>query len=505
MRYCMHSRRSGILLHISSLSTRYGIGDLGPEAYRFVDFLADSGQTYWQILPLNPTDPGSDNSPYLSISAFAFNPYLISPDLLIASGLLEEEECRPLPESGGNTILHEEVIAYKNRLFDLAFRRFKKQTDQKAFLRFCQDQKKWLDPFAQFAALRDHFNNAAWTDWPEPFRDRDEGAMDALTEKLSGVRQRSKFLQYIFHNQWRDLKTYCRKKGVRILGDIPIYVALDSVDVWDNPGIFKLDEEKRPRFVAGCPPDYFSETGQLWGNPVYDWEALRADGFSWWIDRIRRNVALFDFMRIDHFRGLVGYWEIPAGEKTAINGRWIPAPAVALLSRMKETCPDLPFFAEDLGVITPDVVEVMNRFDLAGMKVLQFAFGGNVASSPYIPYNVPKKSVLYTGTHDNNTVRGWFEYESSDAERDKLFRYIGHPISAEQAPDTFIRLALSSPADTAIVPIQDVLGLGPEHRMNNPSKTGGNWKWRLAPGQMDYSLSPKWKEMAEIYGRMRDG
>lgn len=497
----MNQRRSGILLHISSLSSPHGIGDLGPEAYRFADFLAESGQTYWQILPLNPTDPGTDNSPYLSISAFAFNPYLISPDRLIDSGLLMKNECTLSLENSGNTIRHPEVIQYKNRLFDLAFQRFQKLRERTEFNRFCQQNKEWLDPFAKFVALRKHFNNVIWTDWPTAFRDRDEGALDGVTEALAAERERTKFLQFIFFQQWQELKSYCGKKGILILGDIPIYVALDSVDVWANPEIFKLDKDKHPLFVAGCPPDYFSATGQLWGNPVYDWKALKSTQFRWWIDRIRHNVALFDFVRIDHFRGLVGYWEVPASEKTAINGRWVPAPAQELLTAVKKECPHLPVFAEDLGVITPDVTAVMQQFKLPGMKVLQFAFGGEVAKNPYIPYNVPHNSVLYTGTHDNNTVRGWFEHESSEDDRQKLIRYIGHPITAEEAPWTFIRLALSSPADTVIIPIQDVIGLGVEHRMNNPSSVGGNWKWKLASGQLEYSLSSKLKEMVEIYGR----
>jgi 4-alpha-glucanotransferase len=499
----MNQRGAGVLLHISSLPSLYGIGDLGPEAYRFVDFLAESNQTYWQILPLNPTDPGTDNSPYLSISAFAFNPCLISPDLLLESGLLEKSECILSPENSGNTIHHPEVIQYKNRLFDLAFERFQKISNRSGFDRFCHANREWLDPFAKFVALRKHFNNAIWTEWPIAFRDREEDALDGLTEALVVEMERTKFLQFIFFQQWRDLKSYCKKRGIQILGDIPIYVALDSVDVWANPEIFKLDKNKHPLFVAGCPPDYFSATGQLWGNPVYDWTALKATQYQWWIDRIKHNIALFDYVRVDHFRGLVGYWEVPASEKTAIHGRWIPAPAQELLTAVKKECPNLPVFAEDLGVITPDVTAVMQQFDLPGMKVLQFAFGGDVAKNPYIPYNVPHNSVLYTGTHDNNTVKGWFEHESSEEDRRKLFRYVGHEISPEEAPWTFIRLALSSPADTVIIPIQDILGLGVEHRMNNPSVIGGNWKWKLAPEQMDYSISSKLKEMIEIYGRKR--
>lgn len=498
----MNQRRSGILLHICSLHTDYGIGDLGPEAYRFVDFLAESGQTCWQILPLNPTDPGTGNSPYLSLSAFAFNPYLISPDKMLESGLLRKNECRPL-RNPTNTINHRRVIKAKNRLFDIAFERFLAIPDRSRFDQFCQSQSSWLDSFAEFMAIRQYFKSQIWMDWPAQIRDRDEKVLNTLAEQLSRERDRVKFLQFIFYHQWNDLKSYCVKKGIQILGDIPIYVAQDSADVWANPEIFKLDQKKRPLFVAGCPPDYFSETGQLWGNPVYHWEALQSTKFRWWIDRIRHNVELFDYIRIDHFRGLVGYWEIPAGEKTAVNGRWVQAPAREFLDAVKNEYPDLPVFAEDLGVITPDVKEVMKRFDLPGMKVLQFAFEGEISENPYIPYNIPEKAVLYTGTHDNNTVRGWFERESKEEERQKLFRYIGHPISAEEAPWTFMRLALSSRADTVIIPVQDVLCLGAEHRMNNPSTGSGNWRWKLAPGQLDFTLTKKLKDLAEIYGRLR--
>jgi len=498
----MNQRRSGILLHISSLATPYGIGDLGPEAHRFVDFLADSGQSYWQILPLNPTDPGTDNSPYLSISAFAFNPYLISPDKLIEQGMLKKQEINPFPKMSKNRIHHRQVIRYKNRLFDLAIGRFLLSSDHSEFNKFCKTHASWLDPFAEFVAVRQHFKNVIWTEWPRKYRDREPEALAELSDQLAKEKQRVKILQFLFYEQWRELKSYCREKNIRILGDIPIYVALDSVDVWANPDIFKLDKKKHPRFVAGCPPDYFSETGQLWGNPVYDWKALKSTQFRWWIDRIQHNISLFDFVRIDHFRGLVGYWEIPATETTAINGKWVPAPAKHLFHAVKRACPDLPVFAEDLGVITKDVTEVMDQFNFPGMKVLQFAFGEDISENPYIPYNVSRNSVLYTGTHDNNTVRGWFDHESTELERQKLFQYIGHPVSSKHAPWTFIRLALSSPANTVILPIQDVLGLGVKHRMNNPSRIGGNWRWKLAPGQLDYSLSGKLKEMVEIYGRM---
>jgi len=497
----MNQRGCGILLHVSSLPSRYGIGDLGPEAYRFADFLSTARQRFWQILPLNPTDPATDNSPYLSVSAFAANPLLISPDRLVEDGLLAPSDLDDVPENSTNQIRHEEVIRFKNALFDRAFTRFRDRGQSEAFLGFCEQNSAWLEPFSLFTALKTHFGGRVWTDWPKEIRDRNQDALSELRETLSETVRRAKFLQYIFFRQWTDLKAYCREKGVRILGDIPIYVARDSVDVWSHSEIFKLDSEKQPRFVAGCPPDYFSATGQLWGNPVYDWEALRASNYRWWIDRVLHNIRQFDYVRIDHFRGLVGYWEVPADEKTAVNGRWVPAPAAEFLAKLREICPDLPIFAEDLGVITPDVVRVMEQFNLPGMKVLQFAFGGDVAKNPYIPYNVPRHSVLYTGTHDNNTVRGWFERDATEEEKRNLFRYAGRTFPSPEAPEVLMRLALSSPADTVILPVQDVLNLGVEDRMNNPSAPGGNWRWKLLPGLLNGNHARFLSDLTEIYGR----
>jgi 4-alpha-glucanotransferase len=497
----MNQRGGGILLHISSLPSKYGIGDLGPEAYRFVDFLSAARQRYWQILPLNPTAPLTDNSPYLSQSTFASNPMLISPDRLVEAGWLDASDLEPIPDNPTNQIQHLDVIQYKNSLFNRAFKRFQEAGTSSDFESFCESNRAWLDPFALFTAIKNYFTDLLWIDWPKDIRDRNPKALAEMRKEHAEGILKAKFLQYIFFKQWKDLKSYCNGKGIRILGDVPIYVALDSVDVWSNPELFKLDSEKRPIFVAGCPPDYFSATGQLWGNPVYDWEAIRKSGYRWWIERIRHNIELFDFTRIDHFRGLVAYWEIPGQDKTAVNGKWVPAPAVEFLTRLKEECHDLPIFAEDLGTITPDVLQVMEQFNLPGMKVLQFAFGGDVTKNPYIPYNVPKHSVLYTGTHDNNTTRGWFERDASEDEKRHLFSYVGRSFSSEEAPEVLMRMALSSRANTAIIPIQDVLKLGGEDRINNPALNKDNWKWKLKPGLLNDDHARLLAEMAWIYGR----
>ena len=498
----MHERASGILLHISSLPSKYGIGDLGPEAIRFVDWLVKAGQSYWQILPLNPTDAGSDHSPYFSISAFAFNPLLISPDQLIRDGYICETDLGTIPENKTHQVDHKSVAVFKNRMFDIAYTRFAESDSHPEFVQFCREHACWLDSFALFVALKDNFSGNVWTDWPTDYRDRDAVALEAARSCLSSKIEKVKFLQFLFYEQWQRLRGYCHKRGIQIMGDIPIYVSLDSADVWAHSELFKLDKEKRPVYVSGCPPDYFSETGQLWGNPVYNWEVLESKGFSWWIDRVRHNIALFDFTRIDHFRGLVGYWEVAAGEETAMNGEWIPAPAVALLTALRKSCHSLPIFAEDLGVITQDVVDVMFQFDLPGMKVLQFGFSGSLDNNPYTPHNVPQNSVLYTGTHDNNTTRGWFERDAREDEKQNLFGYIGYAFDADTAADKLIGLALESPADTVVIPIQDILNLDGAHRMNNPAIIGGNWRWKLLPDLIQPGHAELMRDRVKKSGRL---
>ncbi len=496
-------RKSGILLHITSLPSAYGIGDLGPEAYRFADFLAGTKQIFWQILPINPIDLAHGNSPYHSISAFASNPLLISPELMVRDGLLVRSELESVPDLSKGRVDYQSAISFKERLFHFAHERFTKEGNLYEYEKFCSENSSWLGDFALFSAIKSHFQGMVWTDWPHAVRERQPGILEDLKNKLFDKVEFHKFLQYVFFTQWLSLKDYCNGLGIRIFGDIPIYVIHDSVDVWTNPELFELDREKRPSVVAGVPPDYFSDTGQLWGNPIYRWDLLRESGYTWWIRRIERNVRLFDLIRIDHFRGFVGYWAVRKEETNAVNGKWIEAPAEDFFNVLLKKFPKLPIVAEDLGVITPDVNEIMQRFQLPGMKVLLFAFGEDIAVNPYIPHNLPKDCVLYTGTHDNNTVRGWFDREVTPEIKRRVFQYIGREVSSEEIHWELIRLAMMSVADMVIFPMQDILGLGEEARMNRPATTKGNWQWRLLPGQLTPSVADKLRDMTEIYGRTR--
>jgi len=497
----MNRRGSGVLLHITSLPSAYGIGDLGPAAQRFLDLLADSGQRYWQILPLNPTFPAFGNSPYQSTSAFAGNTWLISPEQMVADGFLEPADITDPPPFPVDRVDYPGVIDYKNRLFDLGFERFRERGSDHRYEDFAAKNASWLDDYAIFVALKEHFAGRAWADWPAAVRDREQEALENYTAKLAERVLRERFLQYVFEEQWKRFKDCCRARRVQVIGDIPFYVTHDSADTWSNPGLFKLDEQKRPTAVAGVPPDLFCETGQLWGNPVYRWEAHREERFSWWESRIERALALLDRLRLDHFRGFVQYWEVPAGAATAQNGRWVDAPGRELLTHLARSRPCLPIIAEDLGYITPDVREMMGLFGFPGMRVLLFGFDGEIAENLHAPHNIGRNCVAYTGTHDNNTVRGWFEHEITDRQRDLLFRYIGGAVSAERVPGILVRLAMLSPAETVIIPMQDILGLGLEARMNRPATAKGNWEWRLRPEEMGEETMQEFAGMVEVYGR----
>jgi 4-alpha-glucanotransferase len=499
--HLMDKRGSGILLHISSLPSRFGIGDLGPGAYRFADFLRAAVQRYWQILPLNPTDLQYDNSPYHSISAFAHNPLLISPDLLIRDGLLDQSDCRDLPDCPPRHVDFEEVAQSKEHILRRAFDRFEKTAFPAGYASFCSANAWWLDDFALFSALKLHFGGSPWFEWPDELKQRDTAALqDAQAELADGIEE-AKFLQYIFMRQWRALRLYCNSIGIRIIGDIPIYVDHDSVDVWVNPRLFQLDDQGMPVVIAGVPPDYFSATGQLWNNPLYRWEEHKKSGFDWWVRRMARNLECVDYLRIDHFRGLVAYWEVPAGSDTAINGRWVPAPADEFLTTLQEQFPCLPIIAEDLGIITPDVREVMQRYVIPGMKVLEFAFEEGYETNPYIPHNVVRNCILYTGTHDNNPVRGWIEEDATEDHKKRLWHYLGYEVRAADLPWTFIRLAMMTVADTVIIPMQDILGLGSEARMNRPGINKGNWRWRLSADEITPDITGRLKGMTGIYAR----
>lgn len=492
-------RGSGILLHITSLPSPSGIGDLGPWAYRFADFLVETKQGFWQILPLNPTDPVYDNSPYHSISAFASNSLLISPELMLRDGLLDKADIEPLPNC--EKVDYGAAIAHKRKVFHLAYARFKERGNNYEYERFCSDNAHWLDDFALFIALKSRFRGKAWSEWSDEIRDREPATLKSLKEDLHDRIGMEKFLQYIFIQQWNSLKSYCNQRCIHIIGDIPIYVDYDSVDLWTNPEIFKLDYEKKPYVVSGVPPDYFSETGQLWGNPVYRWDVLKERGYDWWVQRLKHNLKLFDYVRIDHFRGLVAYWEVPAGEETAIGGEWALVPAMDFFNQLTRKFACLSIIAEDLGIITPDVREIMHTFDFPGMKVLLFAFGEELPMNPYIPHNVVRNCVLYTGTHDINTVRGWFEMEATPADKGRLFQYLGREVPVEELHWELIRLVMMSVANLTIIPVQDILGLGEDARMNLPATSDGNWRWRLLPEQLTSSHARKLLEMTEIYGR----
>ncbi len=497
----MKRRGSGILCHITSLPSTHGIGDLGPEAYRWADFLAETKQSVWQILPINPTDLAHGNSPYQSLSVFAGNLLLISPDLMVHEGYLTQSDVESTAGYQAGPIDYSAVTAGKEHILSIAYERFKQRGKRSEYERFCAENSFWLDDFALFTALRGYFPGKAWTEWPQEVRDRRPGALESLKDELRDAREKVKFLQYVFFEQWHSLKDYCNHRGIQLFGDIPIYVIHESAEVWANPELFMLDDERKPSVVAGVPPDYFSETGQLWGNPVYRWDILRERGYRWWIQRVEHNLTLFDLIRIDHFRGLVGYWVVPAGETNAMNGMWVEAPAEDFLSVLFRRFPQLPIIAEDLGLITPDVREIMCRFELPGMKVLLFAFGGDLPTNPYIPHNLPTNCVLYTGTHDNNTARGWFEKEATLEIKKRLFYYLGKEVATEQVSRELIRLAMMSVANMVIFPMQDILGLGEEARMNRPSTTEGNWQWRLLPKQLTSSVVDMLRGMTELYGR----
>ena len=496
------TRASGILLHITSLPSPFGIGDLGPWAYRFVDFLAEARQGYWQILPLNPTGPAHGNSPYDSDSAFAGNPLLISPELLLRDELLRQDELEDLPPFPGARVDYRAVALSKARLIDKAFRRFQLHlSTDREFENFCHDHAEWLDDYSLFRALKAHFRGAAWGDWPTELRDRDEKAMSQWRTKFQEPIKQEQFFQYLFFKQWAALKRYCNRKNILLIGDLPIYVNYDSADVWANSQLFKLDDEKKPVVVAGVPPDYFSATGQLWGNPVYRWDALKATGYAWWLKRLSHNLACFDRVRLDHFRGLVACWEVPAGERSATKGRWVRAASDDFFGALIGKFPGLPILVEDLGLITPEVREARERFGFAGMKVLLFAFGQDLPTHPYAPHNHEKNSVVYTGTHDTNTVKGWFVSEAGPQERARLSAYVGRRVAEDQVHWELTRLAFASVANTAIIPMQDLLGLGAEARMNRPATIEGNWEWRLLPEQITPSLVAGLLKLTEFHGR----
>ncbi|MDY4104249.1 MAG: 4-alpha-glucanotransferase [Oscillospiraceae bacterium] len=491
-------RSSGILMPVSSLPSPYGIGTLGKAAYEFVDFLADAGQRWWQMLPVGPTSYG--DSPYQSFSTYAGNPYFVDLDMLREDGLLTQEEIDAV--YWGSDPARVDYAAIYNGRFALLAKATERgwDRDTEELNAFMEQNRTWLPDYALYMAVKRHFGMRAWTEWEdEDIRLHRPVAVEKYRRELWEDVRLFTYIQFLFFKQWNALRSYARKKGIGIIGDLPIYVAMDSADVWSDPRSFQLDEKNVPTAVAGVPPDYFSEDGQLWGNPLYNWPAMEADGFGWWIRRVDGASKLFDVIRIDHFRGLASYWAVPYGETTAKKGRWIPGPGIRMVRAITGWFPQLQFIAEDLGILTPDVTELMDQSGLPGMKVLEFAFDP-VEPGVYLPHNHPKNCVCYVGTHDNAPVLQWKD-EADPAEVDMAVRYLG--LNEEEGFHWgMIRGGMSSVADLFVAQMQDVLGLGAESRMNTPGTLGGNWQWRLLPGQITPELAEKLHEMTRIYGRL---
>lgn len=489
-------------MHVTSLPGRFGIGDLGPEAFRFVDFLHSASQSVWQILPLTVTSSFTGNSPYSSLSAFALNPLLVSPEILLREGLVTQDDVECIYAKERGPAHFRRVKMLKEALLLQAFASFQKKTElADEFEAFQEEAAGWLEDYVRFVVLKQVFGGEVWWNWPEPIRDRDEDEMRRFARLYQQQLTYHRFVQFILWKQWQAVRDYCREKGVQVMGDLPIYVENDSADVWAHPECFKLGDDFRPEAVAGVPPDYFSATGQLWGNPVYRWDVLKDQNYQWWIERFAHNTKLYDVIRIDHFRGLVQYWEVPADETTAINGRWADVPVNDFLDTVFRHFDADRFVAEDLGTITDDVHEVMEHYQLAGMKVLMFAFGGSLKDHPYLPHNYEQNCVAYTGTHDNNTAVGWFNHEMTPVEAKNLRRYLGRDISAESVSWEMIRMIWESDARLCIAPIQDLLGLDETARMNTPGVSSECWRWRCPYLSLDDELAERLSALTIESGR----
>jgi 4-alpha-glucanotransferase len=478
-------RSSGILLHPTSLPGRFGIGDLGPEAFRFADWLAEGGQSIWQVLPLGPV--GYGESPYQLFSAFAGNPLLISPEKLVERGFLDEADLAGAPQCSQDRVDFECAVPWKSGLLQRAFARFRGGPE---FDVFCRENAAWLDDFGRFMALKEANGGVSWRDWNA------EGAADPRAIEFQ------KFLQFEFFREWRELKTYCANRRIAVMGDVAIYTAMDSADVWSRPELFRFD------VVAGVPPDYFSATGQLWGNPIYRWDRMETEGYTWWIARMRAALEMFDLVRLDHFRGFEAYWQVPADEKTAIHGEWVKGPGSGFFRVLESELGKLPLIAENLGVITPEVEAIRHEFGLPGMAVLQFAFGNDPQADSFKPHNYERNLAAYSGTHDNDTAVGWWLSEGGDStrtaedvrrEKDRAGAYLN--TSGSEIHWTLIRTLMASVADTVIFPMQDVLGLGSEARMNTPATASGNWRWRMRPEAATAEIAARLRELVSIYQR----
>ncbi|HKP46463.1 MAG TPA: 4-alpha-glucanotransferase [Pyrinomonadaceae bacterium] len=495
----MAERRSGILLHVTSLPGPYGIGDFGPAAFSFVDFLAASGQKIWQVLPLTPV--GESNSPYSSDSAFAGNTLLISPEFLSREGLADRSLLESVPAFPAGEVDYGAVRKWKQELLRHSYKRFSKQPEPgllREFEQFCSQHEPWLDDYCLFRAIKEATGGLAWIDWESGLRDRDAVATIPKAAALRKEIEAQKFYQFLFFRQWFALKQYASEKGIRIAGDLPIFVAHDSADVWTRRELFKLDQRGRPTVVAGVPPDYFSETGQLWGNPLYDWNRMRSEHFAWWVQRMRLMMHMFDIVRIDHFRGFAACWEVPATNSTAEHGEWVETPGRELFSELERQLGELPVIAEDLGLITPEIERLRADLNFPGMRVLQFAFNSD-DHNLHLPHNYEEHTVAFTATHDSDTTVGWFR-RAPAIEKEECLRYLGS--DGSRINWDFIDAVSSSIADTVIVPLQDALGLGSEARMNVPSVAEGNWKWRARREMLTSELSRMLNEIARRDGRI---
>jgi 4-alpha-glucanotransferase len=494
----LSQRSSGVLMHPTSLPSRGGIGDFGPAAYRFVDWLAAAKQTLWQILPMGPV--GYGNSPYSCTSAFAGNVLMISLERLVERGLIDRAKVDALP-NGERAVDFATVREHKMPLLREAARTFLKSAGELGrgrYERFCRDTEWWLEDYVLYSVFREHFESKPWSEWPHEVVHRDPGAVAKLRSELKQQIDEERFLQFAFFEQWKALRAYCADRGIRVIGDVAIFVSYDSADVWTHPDIFRLKDDLSPEVVAGVPPDAFSETGQRWGNPLYDWAALKERGYDWWINRMRWGIETCDILRLDHFRGFEAYWEIPADEPTAVNGHWVKGPNAELFVALRNALGKLPFIAEDLGYITREVHELRKRLDIPGMKVLQFGFGDRGAHM-YLPHRYAPDSVVYTGTHDNDTTLGWWNSSATEEEKQLAKLYLG--ICDGCVAWAFVRAALTSVAVLAIVPVQDILGIGSEARMNVPSQTEGNWSWRLCAAALTPELAQKLAMLVECTDR----
>lgn len=492
-------RGSGVLAHITSLPSSYGIGDIGYPSYWFLDLLHSMKQRYWQILPINPVDKLYEFSPYSSESAFAFNILLISPELLFEDGLISKNELKPSISFLSKRTDFENSFKYKLRILKISFENFSKNKKEE-FDEFCERENYWLEDYSLFKVLKGIYNKKSWNMWDSYLINRKDAALDELRKKHREEIKKVKFFQFVFFNQWIRLREYSKNKGIKIIGDIPIYVNFDSADVWAKKEIFKL-KDNRPEFVSGVPPDHFSNYGQLWGHPAYNWEVLKERNYDRWILRFSHSSRLFDMIRIDHFRGFESFWEIPYGEKTAVNGKWVKAPGEEFLKKLFMEIPSLSIIAEDLGGYTPEVQRLLKIFNIPGTRVLHFAFSDRNPQNPYLPHNYERNCVVYTGTHDNNTTRGWFEKELDSETRKRIMNYLGKRVSDDNINWELIRVAMQSVANIAIIPMQDILGLSEEGRMNKPATIGGNWRWRFSKEDVKEEIKIRFKEMTEIYGR----